>query len=303
MAMIAAVMLEPGVYFAINAPAGVVGAGATACAKITSWGFPVTLAEMQQLAGAVGETSLFSRTGGAPSLAVGMAHIFAGSLGGKAVIALWYHFAIMFEALFILSTLDAGTRVARFMLQDLLGNLWRPLGNSGSYANILATSFLIVSAWGYFLYFGTIDPLGGVNSLWPLFGIANQMLATIALCVATSAMIRQRKARYAWVTLMPLGWLVAVTMTAGIEKIFSSAPNIGFLAHATVLQAELAAPGTTAARAGEIARLAWNDRVDALMTAVLISVVVIILLDSIRVWTRLILGAQAHVTGTEEAAA
>jgi carbon starvation protein len=298
MAMIAAVMLEPGVYFAINAPAGVVGAGAAGCAKITSWGFPVTLAEMQQLAAAVGETSLFSRTGGAPSLAVGMAHIFAGSLGGKAVIALWYHFAIMFEALFILSTLDAGTRVARFMLQDLLGNVWKPLGNSGSYPNILVTSFLIVSAWGYFLYFGTIDPLGGVNSLWPLFGIANQMLATIALCVATSAMIRQGKARYAWVTLTPLGWLVAVTMTAGIEKIFSSAPNVGFLAHAAVLQAELAMPGTTVARAGEIVRLAWNDRVDALMTAVLISVVVIILLDSIRVWTRLIWGAQTHVTGT-----
>jgi carbon starvation protein len=204
----------------------------------------------------------------------------------------------MFEALFILSTLDAGTRVARFMLQDLLGNVWKPLGNSGSYPNILVSSLLIVSAWGYFLYFGTIDPLGGVNSLWPLFGIANQMLATIALCVATSAMIRQGKARYAWVTLTPLGWLVAVTMTAGIEKIFSSAPNVGFLAHAAVLQAELAMPGTTVARAGEIVRLAWNDRVDALMTAVLISVVVIILLDSIRVWTRLIWGAQTHVTGT-----
>ncbi|HXZ89359.1 MAG TPA: carbon starvation CstA family protein [Candidatus Binataceae bacterium] len=189
MAMIAAVMLKPGVYFAINAPAGVAGSGAAACARITAWGFPVTSAEMQNLVAAVGETTLFSRTGGAPSLAVGMAHIFAGSRGGHTVIALWYHFAIMFEALFILSTLDAGTRVARFMLQDLLGNLWRPLADSGSYANILLTSFLIVAAWGCFLYFGTIDPLGGINSLWPLFGVANQMLATIALCVATSAMI------------------------------------------------------------------------------------------------------------------
>ena len=209
MAMIAAVMLKPGVYFAINGPAGALGSGAAACAKITAWGFPVTLPEMQRLAAAVGETTLFSRTGGAPSLAVGMAQIFAHSLGGTAVIGLWYHFAIMFEALFILTTVDAGTRVARFMLQDLLGNLWHPFANSGSYPNIVITAALVVAAWGYFLYFGAIDPLGGVNSLWPLFGIANQMLATIALCVATSAMLRQGKARYAWVTLTPLAWLVA----------------------------------------------------------------------------------------------
>ncbi|MBI3758253.1 MAG: carbon starvation protein A [Deltaproteobacteria bacterium] len=303
MAMIAAIMLKPGVYFAINSPAGAVGTGAAACAKITAWGFPVSPAEMQQIAAAVGETSLFARTGGAPSLAVGMAHIFAHSLGGTAVMALWYHFAIMFEALFILSTLDAGTRVARFMLQDLLGHLWTPLADSNSYPNILGTSLLIVAAWGYFLYFGTIDPFGGINSLWPLFGIANQMLATIALCVATSAMIRAGKARYAFVTLIPLVWLIAVTMTAGLEKIFSAAANVGFLAHAAILQRELIAPTTTATRAGELGRLIWNDRIDAVMTAIFIGAVVIILGDSLRAWTRLLISPDASRSDRTEAAA
>jgi carbon starvation protein len=303
MAMIAAIMLKPGVYFAINAPPGVVGTSAAACAKITAWGFPVTPAEMNQIATAVGETSLFARTGGAPSLAVGMAQIFAHSLGGAAVMALWYHFAIMFEALFILSTLDAGTRVARFMLQDLLGHFWAPFGNSSSYPNILATSLIVVSAWGYFLYFGTIDPLGGINSLWPLFGIANQMLATIALCVATSAMIRAGKARYVFVTLLPLTWLIAVTMTAGIEKIFSTAANVGFLAHAALLKKEIAVPATTIARASELVRLVWNDRIDAAMTAIFIAVVVIILGDSIRAWLRLLLSPGAGRSDREEAAA
>ncbi len=302
MAVTAAVMLEPGVYFAINSPAGVVGVGAAACAKISSWGFPVTDIHMQALAGAVGETTLYARTGGAPSLAVGMAHIFAHSLGGPSVMGLWYHFAIMFEALFILSTLDAGTRVARFMLQDVLGHLYPPLADSSSYPNIVATSMLIVAAWGYFLYFGTIDPLGGINSLWPLFGIANQMLATIALCVATSAMIRSGKVRYTFVTLIPLVWLVAVTMTAGVEKIFSAKPNIGFLAHGAILAAELTAPMTTAARGLELNRLIWNDRVDAAMTAFFIAVVVIILADSMRVWSKLILGVRRRRTVQEEAA-
>ena len=256
---------------------------------------------MQALAAAVGETSLYARTGGAPSLAVGMAHIFAHSLGGQAVMGLWYHFAIMFEALFILSTLDAGTRVARFMLQDLLGHLYEPLADSSSYPNIVVTSLLIVAAWGYFLYFGTIDPLGGINSLWPLFGIANQMLATIALCVATSAMIRSGKARYTLVTLLPLSWLVAVTMTAGVEKIFSAMPNVGFLAHAAKLAAEMGSPATTAARVVEIDRLIWNDRVDAALTAFFIAVVMVILSDSIRIWSRLILGS-AEGAVHEEAA-
>ncbi|MFZ1120016.1 MAG: carbon starvation CstA family protein, partial [Candidatus Binataceae bacterium] len=302
MAMIAAIIIKPGIYFAVNAPAGVVGTGVAACEKISAWGFAVTDQEMRALAASIGEQTLYARTGGAPSLAVGMAHIFAHSLGGGAVIALWYHFAIMFEALFILSTLDAGTRVARFMFQDLLGQLHPTLGDTGSYRNIVATSALIVAAWGYFLYFGTIDPLGGINSLWPLFGIANQMLATIALCVATSAMVRQGKGRYAWVTLTPLCWLVAVTMTAGMEKIFSAAPNVGFLAHAAQLAAEQALPVTTAARAATLERLIWNDRVDTAMTVIFIAVVIVILTDSARVWLKLALARRAGAP-TESVAA
>jgi carbon starvation protein len=303
MAMIAAIIVKPGVYFAVNAPTGVIGAGAAACEKISSWGFPVTDHEMHVLAASIGEQTLYARTGGAPSLAIGMAQIFAHTLGGRAVMAIWYHFAIMFEALFILSTLDAGTRVARFMFQDLIGQLHPRLGNTASYPNILATSALITAAWGYFLYFGTIDPLGGINSLWPLFGIANQMLATIALCVATSAMIRQGKARFSWVTLTPLCWLVAVTMTAGFEKIFSSAPNVGFLAHAARLAAEAALPATTPQRAATISRLIWNDRVDAAMAVIFIGVVMIILADSARVWLGLVLGPQVGGRDAEEAAA
>jgi carbon starvation protein len=300
MAMIAAIMLKPGIYFAINAPAGVVGVGAAACSKISGWGFPVSGPEMQRLAAMVGETSLFARTGGAPSLAVGMAQIFAGATGGGAVVAVWYHFAIMFEALFILSTLDAGTRVARFMLQDLAANLWPRLGRHDTYGNILATSALIVAAWGYFLYFGAIDPLGGINSLWPLFGIANQMLAVIALAVATSAIIRWGKARYAWLTLLPISWLVVVTLTAGYQKIFSTAPNIGFLAHAATLRASMLA---SPANAVQNARLIWNDRVDAVITGFFIMVVLIVLADALRVWTGLLSGLLFEPNNVDEAAA
>ncbi len=209
----------------------------------------------------------------------------------------------MFEALFILTTLDTGTRVARFMLQDLLGNIYAPLGDESSWTGVILTSAAVCAAWGYFLYFGTIDPLGGINSLWPLFGIANQMLATIALCVATTAIIRQGKARYAWVTMLPLGWLIAVTMTAGVEKIWSPMPNVGFLAHAAQLGAELSGAGVTPARAAELARLMWNDRIDALMTGLFIAITLTILADSMRAWAKLWLKARVGAGAAAEAAA
>ena len=287
MAMIAAAALEPGVYFAINSPAGVVGADpAAATATISEWGFPVTPATMAALAHEIGERTLFARTGGAPSLAVGMASIFARTLGGTAL-ALWYHFAIMFEALFILTTLDAGTRVGRFMLQDLLGQLWAPLGRTSWYPSVIATSTAVVAAWGYFLYQGVIDPLGGINILWPLFGISNQLLAAIALVVATTIIIRGERARYVWTTLTPLAWLLAVTMTAGYQKIFASDPAIGFLA-----QAEALAGGTVpVAKLGEVRVQIFNLRLDAAVTALFMGLVVLIVLEAGRVWYRVLRGA------------
>ncbi len=230
MAMLAASVLDPGVYFAINSPAALVGNNVVdACATITSWGFVVTPETMNKLAADVGEGSLLARTGGAPSLAVGMAHIFS-KVFGSGLLGIWYHFAIMFEAVFILTTLDAGTRVARFMLQDLLGNLWKPLGKTSSYAANVFASAIVVSAWGYFLYAGVIDPNGGVNMLWPLFGIANQMLASIALCVCTGILIKSGKLKYIWITVIPLLFLVTVTTTAAIEKFISVDPRVGYLA-------------------------------------------------------------------------
>jgi len=283
MATIAACVLQPGTYFAINSPAGVVGsAPETAAATITSWGFPVTADGMHALAQAVGEQTLYNRTGGAPAFAVGMAHIFSSSLGGQAVMALWYHFAIMFEALFILTILDAGTRVGRFMVQDALGHIWEPIGRTSWYPSILASSALIVASWGCFLWQGVKDPLGGINSLWPLFGIANQLLATVALCVATTIIIKMGKARFSVVTLGPLLWLVAVTFTAAWHKMFDPNPRIGFLAHARQLAAVPASH--------ETARLIFNDRLDTAVTGILMFLVALILLESIFLWANVLVG-------------
>ncbi len=289
MALIAACVLQPGIYFAVNSPAGVVGATpAAAVATISSWGFPVTVSDMDALSRDVGETSLFYRTGGAPSLALGMAHIFASGPAGRAVIAFWYHFAIMFEALFILTIIDAGTRVGRFMLQDLLGHVWKPLGRTSWMPGVIATSAAIVLAWGYFLYQGVLDPLGGVNSLWPLFGIANQLLAAVALCVATTILVKMHGARYIWVTAVPLAWLIVVTFTAGWQKIFSDLPRVGFLAHARQLETGSVSSGT--------AQLIFNDRLDAVVCGAFLVLVAAILTDSVRVWYGILRGTRPAKT-------
>jgi carbon starvation protein len=287
MAIIAACVMQPGIYFAINSPAGVVGQSPAAAAEtISSWGFPVTAADMQALAHAVGELTLYNRTGGAPAFAVGMAHIFSHSLGGETLMALWYHFALMFEALFILTVLDAGTRVARFMVQDALGHVYKPLGRTSWYPSILATSALIVAAWGYFLWQGVKDPLGGINSLWPLFGISNQLLATVALCVATTIIIKMHRAKYAAVTLVPLAWLVAVTFTASWHKIFDSNTRVGFLAQARALAA------SPAPISGATAQLIFNNRLDAAVTGVLVIMVTLVLVESLRQWMGILNGAK-----------
>jgi carbon starvation protein len=283
MAMIAATVLDPGVYFAINSPAGVVGAeAAKAVQTITSWGFPVTVDQMNSLAQTMGEKTLFARTGGAPSLAVGMAKLFSSAFGAR-FLDVWYHFAIMFEALFILTTLDAGTRVARFMLQDMLGNVVPALGRTSWYPSVLLCSGLVVAAWGYFLYAGTKDPLGGINSLWPLFGIANQMLAAIALCVATTIIVKSGKARYAFVTALPLAWLTIITSTAAWEKLFSTELRVGFLAHARDLADKLAANALPADKAAQAPQLIFNDRLDAALTAFFLLTTWVLVIETARV--------------------
>ena len=286
MAVIAAATLEPGVYFAMNVPAGVLGtSGESAARAIAQWGFTLHPGQMEALARQMGEATLLSRTGGAPSLAVGMATILGRVVKGSGL-ALWYHFAIMFEALFILTTVDAGTRVGRFMLQELGGHLWKPFGRTSWYPSILTASALIVAGWGYFLYQGVVDPLGGINSLWPLFGIANQLLAAVALCVGTTILVKMGKARYAWTTVLPLVWLAAVTLTAGWQKVFAADPRLGFLSHA---RAVAGSPAPSAAR------LVFNDRLDATLALVFMAVVVVVIAASAREWWLVLTNRKAAV--------
>ncbi len=290
MAMIAATVLDPGVFFAINSSAGVVGKEAVdAVAKISSWGYPVTVEQMQLLAQQMGEATLFARTGGAPSLAVGMASIF-GSAFGQSMLALWYHFAIMFEAIFILTTLDAGTRVGRFMLQDILGNKWAAMGQTSWLPSVIFTSAVVVSAWGYFLYIGVIDPNGGVNILWPLFGIANQMLAAIALCVATGILVKSDKGKFAFITGAPLLWLIIITSTAAWQKLTSDDIRIGFLAAANDLSSKLTAGLLPPDKAAIAPKLIFNFQLDAVITVFFVCLLWLIVFDMVRVCVRYLMG-------------
>jgi carbon starvation protein len=254
---------------------------------------------MDALAKSVGETSLLNRTGGAPSLAVGMAQIFATTLGGEELLGIWYHFAIMFEALFILTVLDAGTRVGRFMVQELLGHVYKPLGATGSYGSILFASFLTCGSWGYFLWQGVIDPLGGINSLWPLFGIANQLLSSCALVVATTILLKMGKKRYVWVTLVPMLWLITVTMTASYQKIFDPSPKLGFLASAHALEAQVASGAIAAAGLNRAQHLIFNNYLNVAVTSLLVGLILLLILEAVSVWVRLLWGTrEATLTET-----
>jgi carbon starvation protein len=285
MAMVAACAMTPGVYFAINSPASIVGATPEAATRtISGWGYPVTAEKMAMLAHSVGEQTLFNRAGGAPSLAVGMAQIFSNTIGGDRLLSIWYHFAIMFEALFILTVLDAGTRVGRFMVQELGGRVWKPVGRINWLLGSLLSSALIVGMWGYFLYQGVIDPLGGINSLWPLFGIANQLLAAVALVLATTILLKMGRLKWIWVTLLPMAWLVLVTMTASYQKVFSPDARLGFLAGARAFAAQIAAGRIPAAKIAYTHRLIFNLRLDAGVTIVLAAMILVLLVEAVLQW-------------------
>src|SRR3974390_1674044 len=277
MAMIGASVIHPGVYFAMNSSAGLIGTTAEQAAQVISgWGFVVTPSEITQVAKDVGETSIMSRTGGAPTLAVGMAQILSSYLGGRTLMGIWYHFAILFEALFILTTVDAGTRVLRFMIQDLVGNAIPAFKDTASWTNNLVGSALSCALWGYFLYAGVIDPLGGIWTLWPLFGTANQMLAAIALTVCTVVLFKMKRERFAWVTMVPAAWLVACTVTAGLQKVLSPDTNVGFVSHALKYGDAIAAGPVvgTAKDARGKRRIVFNDYIDATLAAVFVLVVI-----------------------------
>lgn len=285
MALVAACVIEPGIYYAMNSPAALIGTTPEEVARVVSrWGFVIQPQQLTDMAQAVGENTIISRTGGAPTLAVGMAYILQYMFGGQAMMAFWYHFAILFEALFILTAVDAGTRAGRFMLQDLLGNFVPKLRATDSLvANLIAT-LLCVAAWGYFLYQGVVDPLGGINTLWPLFGIANQMLAAVALVLGTVVLFRMKKDRYAWVTIVPTVWLLICTLTAGLQKIFHPDPKIGFLSHARIYSEGLAtdivmAPAKSLA---QMQQIVINDYVNSVLCALFIFVVVSMVFFGIR---------------------
>jgi len=286
MALTAACVLDPGIYFAMNAPGAVIGTTAANAAQVISgWGFTITPDMITQTAKDIGETSILSRAGGAPTLAVGMAQILGQALGGKSMEAFWYHFAILFEALFILTAVDAGTRVGRFMIQDMLGHVYKPLGNTEYLpANLLGTA-LCVGLWGYFLYQGVVDPLGGINTLWQLFGVGNQMLAGIALLLCTSVLVKMKRERYVWVTLVPTAWLLITTLTAGVQKIFDPDPKIGFVSLARKFS-DAAAQGTVLAPAKSIAemqRVAFNNYLDAVVCAFFVLLVVAMCVFAVKI--------------------
>jgi carbon starvation protein len=295
MALIAACVLQPGEYFAINSK----GTPTEVVTKVSNAGFPVSEDQMSILAQNLGEKTMFNRAGGAPTFAVGMAHMFARVSSSPTALALWYHFAIMFEALFILTTIDAGTRVGRFLLQDLLGNVWRPLGNTRSWSANLFSSVLLVAAWGWFLYQGVIDPLGGINTLWPLFGLANQLLSVIALCLCTTILIKMQKTRYLFVTLLPLAFMCAVTFSAGYLKIFSADAKLGFLSGAQlVLREAEGIVGST--KAAELVRQAAVWRFDAFVAGFFLLLVFLIVLGSAIQWWQLIRGTKPVVLRESE---
>jgi carbon starvation protein len=298
MAMIAASILDQGLYFAMNSPPGVVGATVQSASEaVTNLGFTITPDQLQSAAAQVQEQTLIARTGGAPTLAVGMSTIFSGAFGGDALKAFWYHFAIMFEALFILTTVDAGTRVGRFMLQDTLGNVWKPIGRPSWRPGVYATSAVVVGAWGYFLYSGVSDPLGGINQLFPLFGIANQLLAAVALTVATTILIKSGRVRWVWVTAVPLAWDAAVTLTASWYKIFSSDPLIGFFAQRAKYQEALDAGKVIppAKSIDDVSQIVTNSTVDGVLSILFAALIIVVIADAARVWYQTLSGRREPV--------
>jgi carbon starvation protein len=303
MAIIAASIIDPGLYYAMNAPAAVVGDSVRSASQaVNGLGFAISPGELQAAAAAVEEKTLIARTGGAPTLAIGMSQIFSGATG-QGLRAFWYHFAIMFEALFILTTVDAGTRVGRFMLQDTLGNVWKPIGRVSWKPGLWLTSAIVVAAWGYFLYVGVTDPLGGINQLFPLFGIANQLLAAVALTVATTILVKTGRLKWAWVTGIPLVWDAAVTLTASYQKVFSDNPKLGFFAQRDKYQAGIDAdkvlpPATSPA---DMEKIVTNSTVDGVLAALFAALIIVVILDAARVWLKAI-RAREPLPDTEVAA-